>query len=448
MKKLSVLGGLGKSLSGSVKKILRMSIIDEKVVREIIRDIQRALLQADVNANFVLELSKKVEERSLKEKLPLGISRKEHVIKVLYEELTRSLGEKPTNVSIPETIQKPYFILLVGIQGSGKTTTSVKVARFYQKRGLKPVIICADTFRPGAFEQLKQLADKANIGVYGERNEKRPETIVHNALAKLKGEKNDLILIDTVGRHKEEQSLMNEMKKMTELLKPDEVILVIDGTIGQQAMRQARAFNEFTKVGSIIVTKLDGSAKGGGALSAAVATGAKIKFIGTGEKIDDLEQFIPPSFVGKLLGMGDLEGLLRRVKEVERDVSREKLKSLSKGKFTLRDLYEQMESMRRMGPLKKIWSMIPGGHSISDELIEVAEQKLDSWKIILQSMRKDELEEPKILNASRIRRIARGSGRNEKDVKELINQYNTVKKMMKSFKRRGATIYKKTHMPF
>ena len=311
---MSLLGSLGESLSGSVKKIFRFSIIDEKVVKEIIKDLQRALLQADVNANLVLELSKKVEERSLREKVPTGISRKEHIIKVLYEELTKFLGDKPVDITISP--EESHIIMLIGIQGSGKTTTGVKVTRFFQKRGLKTVIVCADTFRPGAYDQLKQLADTTNIKVYGDKNEKKSEVIISKALSKLKEEKIDLILVDTAGRHKDEQALMNQMERMHQLIKPNEVILVIDGTIGQQAMRQAKAFNELTKIGTIIVTKLDGSAKGGGALSAAAATGAKIKFIGTGEKIDDLEQFIPSNFVGKLLGMGDLEGLIKKVKEV------------------------------------------------------------------------------------------------------------------------------------
>ena len=443
---MSALGSLGKSLRESVKKILRLPIVDEKAVKVIIKDLQRALLQADVNANLVLDLSKKVEERCLKEKVPLGISRKEHIIKVLYEELTKFLGDKPVNVTI--NLGRAHTIMLVGIQGSGKTTSGVKVARFYLKRGLKTALICADTFRPGSFEQLKQLANTADIEVYGDKSEKNSSKIVSNALAKLKPEKRDLIIIDTAGRHKDEKDLMKEMRKMSDLIRPDETMLVIDGTIGQQAMMQAKAFNEFTKVGSIMVTKLDGSAKGGGALSAAVTTDAKIKFIGTGEKIDDLEQFVPANFVGKLLGMGDLDGLIKRVKEVESDISKEKIKGLTKGKFTLKDLYEQMEAVRRVGPLRKIWSMVPGGHEMPDEMIDIAEKKLDSWKVILQSMRKDEMEEPKILNTSRIKRVARGSGKSEKDVKELISQYQTVKKMMKSFKRRGSSILKKAHMPF
>jgi len=443
---LSTVEGLRKSLSDSVRKVLRLPIVDEKAIKELIKDLQRALLQADVNADFVLDLSSKVEERSLKEKLPVGISRREHVIKVLYEELTKFLGDKPVNVEI--THDKAHTIMLVGIQGSGKTTSSVKLARFHQKRNLKPTIICADTFRPGAFDQVKQLADKVEIKVYGDKKEKDTKKLISNVFKILKKENFDLIIVDTAGRHKDEKELMKEMKMMSDFIKPDEVTLVVDGTIGQQAMSQAKAFNELTDVGSIVVTKLDGSAKGGGALSAAVATGAKIKFIGTGEKIDDFEQFIPANFVGQLLGMGDLEGLLQRVKEAESEISRDKAKSILRGKFTLKDLYDQMESMRRMGPLKKIWSMMPGGYGVSDDMIDIAEEKLDSWKYILQSMRKDEMEEPKILNSSRIRRVARGSGKSEKEVKELINQYNAVKKMMKSFKRRGATNFKKMRMPF
>ena len=443
---MSAVEGLRKSLSDSVRKVLRLPIVDEKAIKELIKDLQRALLQADVNANFVLELSSKVEERCLKEKLPVGISRREHVIKVLYEELTKFLGDKPVNVEImPE---KAHTIMLVGIQGSGKTTSSVKLARFHQKRGIKPTIICADTFRPGAFDQVKQLADKVDIKVYGDKKEKDSKKLISNAFKILKKENFDLIIVDTAGRHKDEKELMKEMKMMSDFIKPNEVTLVVDGTIGQQAMSQAKAFNELTDVGSIIVTKLDGSAKGGGALSSAVTTDAKIKFIGTGEKIDDFEQFVPANFVGQLLGMGDLEGLLQRVKEAESEITRDKAKSILRGKFTLKDLLDQMESMRRMGPLKKIWSMMPGGYGVSDDMIDIAEEKLDSWKYILQSMRKDEMEEPKILNSSRIRRVARGSGKSEKEVKELINQYNAVKKMMKSFKRRGTTSLKKMRMPF
>jgi len=302
---------LGSSLTDAIKKIFRASVVDETAVKELVRDIQRALLQADVNVQLVLEISKRIEEQALKEKMPPGISRREHVIKVVYEELTRFVGEKPVPLDVEPGKRK--IIMLVGIQGSGKTTTAAKLARFYQKRGLKPALICADTYRPGAFAQLQQMAARANVPIFGDLKAKDPVKVVSEGL-KLFSDK-DLIIVDTAGRHKEEKDLIREMKTLEQKIKPDEVVMVIDGTIGQQALLQAKTFHEATPIGAILVTKLDGSARGGGALSAVAATGAPIKFIGTGEKIEDIESFIPSRFVGRLLGMGDLETLLEKVKD-------------------------------------------------------------------------------------------------------------------------------------
>jgi signal recognition particle subunit SRP54 len=430
---MSALEGLGKSLSNSVRRLMRLPIIDEKAIKELVKDLQRTLLTSDVNVDLVLNISKNVEERSIKETLPPGISRREHVIKVLYEEITKFLGDKPAKLSLDP--QKKHVIMLVGIQGSGKTTGSVKLARFYQKRGLKVAIICTDTYRPGAFEQLKQLADKTNVITFGMKNEKKPDKIAQKGLAQLKQEGFDIIIVDTAGRHKNERDLMDEMSRLSETIKPDEVMLVIDGTIGQQAALQASAFKQATEMGSIYVTKLDGSAKGGGALSAVSATDLKIKFIGTGEKIDDIEQFIPANFVGRLMGMGDIQTLIERVKEAELTIPKGKAKDILHGRFTLKDMYEQMEAIRKMGPLQKIWSMMPGGYNMPEDMLDIAENKLDSWRFIIQSMCKNEIENLKIIDSSRIRRIARGSGRSEKDVKELFSQYGSMKKMMKSMKR-------------
>jgi signal recognition particle subunit SRP54 len=439
---LSALESLGRSLNEAIKKIFRVTIVDEEAIKELIRDLQRSLLQADVNVNLVMEISEKIKERALKEPIPSGISKKEHIIEVLYEELTKFLGEKPAQVQIQPG--KTHVIMLVGIQGSGKTLTSVKIARFYQKRGMKVALICADTFRPGAFEQLKQLADIYAIPVHGDSNPigKSPESIIMDGLEKFKKAKYDVVLIDTAGRHKNEIDLMNEMKKLSEFIKPDEIMLVIDGTIGQQASIQAKAFKEYTGIGSIFVTKLDGSARGGGALSAVASTGAKIKFIGVGEKVDDIEVFDPESFVGRLLGIGDIKGLLNKVKEL-REQSLQKPKSLLEGKFTLKDMYDQMEALRKMGPLKRVLSMLPGSYNVPEELIEAAERKLDTWRVIIQSMRKEEIENPKIISSSRIKRIARGSGTSEKDIKELIHQYLMMKKLFKSIKRRHMFLPKK-----
>jgi len=424
---------LGSSLYEALKKVFRASVVDEATVKELVRDLQRALLQADVNVQLVLAISKQIEERALKEKVPSGISRREHVIKVVYEELTRFVGDKPVPIKMEPGRKK--IVMLVGIQGSGKTTHAAKLARYFQKRGLKPALICADTYRPGAFAQLQQLATRINVPVFGDSKAKDPLKVVNDGLKHFSDK--DFVIVDTAGRHKEEQELIREMKNLERHVKPDEVIMVIDGTIGQQALIQAKAFHEATPIGAIIVTKLDGSARGGGALSAVAATGAPIKFIGTGEKIEDIEPFIPSRFVGRLLGMGDLETLLEKVHDAEIKVPEKKAKAILSGKFTLTDMYEQFEAVKGMGPIKKIFKMLPGmSYDVPDEMLNTAEGRLEKWRVIIQSMRFEEKENPKILNSSRIRRVARGSGTSDKEVKELLKQYVMMRKMMKMFKRK------------
>ncbi|TMI22051.1 signal recognition particle protein [Candidatus Bathyarchaeota archaeon] len=430
-----VLETVGRSLTDAVRKMLRMPNVDEKAIKELVKDLQRTLLQADVNVELVLQLSKAVEDRSLKGQLPPGITRREHVVKVLYEEMTKFVGQDSAKVEVqPGLFRK---LMLVGIQGTGKTTSSVKLARFFQKRGLRVGIVGADTYRPGALEQLKQFAARVEIPVYGEPGNKKPEDIAKHGLEHYRKEKTDLVIIDTAGRHRNERDLMDEMKRIASAVKPDEIVLAIDATIGQQAITQARAFHEATPVGSVLLTKMDGSAKGGGALSAVAATGSKVKFIGTGERVEDLEQFVPTDFVGRLLGMGDLNALLEKVKEAEVQVPEAKVKAFMEGRFTLKDMYDQMENLRKMGPLRKVLQMIPGGVSLPEEQLGVAEEKMKSWRVIIQSMTKKELEEPRLVDSSRSKRIARGAGRPEREVRELVNQYFTMRKMMKQMKRRG-----------
>jgi signal recognition particle subunit SRP54 len=424
---------LGKNLYNAIRRVFRAPVVDEETVKQLARDIQRALLLADVNVKLVLEISKRIEDRSLKEKLPPGISRREHVTKVVYEELTRFLGEKPTPLKIKTG--KRNVLMLVGIQGSGKTTGSAKLARYFQKRGLKTALICTDTYRPGAYAQLQQLANQANVPIHGDPKQKNSTKIASEGLKKFSDW--DVIIIDTAGRHKDEKSLIQEMKSLEKAIKPDETILVVDGTIGQQAAIQAKAFDEATPIGSILVAKLDGSARGGGALSAVAATGAPIKFIGTGEKINDIEPFVPSRFVGRLLGMGDLETLLEKVREAEVSVPEKKMRAILSGKFTLTDMYEWFETMKTMGPFKRLLKMVPGlSYNIPDNIMETAQDHLEKWRVIIQSMTPEEREKPKILKSSRIRRIARGSGTTEKEVKELLQQYSNMKKMMKTLRRK------------
>jgi len=435
---------LGSSLHEALRKVFRAPVMDEKTVKELARDIQRALLQADVNVKLVLEISKRIEDRALKEKVPPGISRREHVTKVVYEELTRFLGEKPAPLKIEPGKRK--VLMLVGIQGSGKTTASAKLAKYFQKRGLKTALVCTDTYRPGAYAQLQQLAKRVNVPVYGDPKEKKSAKIALKGLKQFSD--HEVVMIDTAGRHKEEKSLIEEMKRLEKTIKPDEVILVVDGTIGQQAAVQAKAFHEATPIGSILVAKLDGSARGGGALSAVAAIGAPIRFISTGEKIGDMEPFVPSRFVGRLLGMGDLQSLIEKVREAEVKVPERKMRAFLSGRFTLTDMYEQFESMKSMGPLRHLLKMIPGmTYNIPEEMMEMAEDTLKKWRVIIQSMTPEEREKPKVLSSSRIRRVARGSGTKEKEVKELLERYNMLRKMMKTLRRKRFPFFGKKGLP-
>ncbi|MCS7373802.1 MAG: signal recognition particle protein Srp54 [archaeon GB-1845-036] len=432
-----VLENLTKSLGDAIRKVIRAPLVDRKVVKELIRDIQRALLQADVNVQLVLQLSQRIERRVFEEKLPPGITRRELLLKIVYDELVNLLGGEGKPQVIPSS-RKSYVIMLVGIQGSGKTTTAAKLALFYKKNGLKTALICADNYRPGAYAQLKQLGESIGVPVYGVQEKLDASEIARRGVEKFRREGYNIIIVDTAGRHKEEKTLIEEMKRIAEKVSPDEIMLVIDGTIGQQAMIQAKAFNEATKIGSIFITKLDGSARGGGALSAVAATGAPIKFIGVGEKVDEIEVFIPSRFVSRLLGMGDLETLVEKVKAAEIAPSEKAAERLMSGKFTLNDLLEQFKSLSKMGPLGKLLKLIPGfGISLPEGFEETSKDKLKKYMAIIQSMTPEERENPEIINRSRIKRIAIGSGTTVRDVRELLKQYRSMKKLIRQFKRKS-----------
>ncbi|AXV40239.1 signal recognition particle protein Srp54 [Methanobacterium sp. BAmetb5] len=427
-----MLGNLGKNLTKTMKKLAGMTIIDEEVVKEVIKDIQRALIQSDVNIKLVLNLSKTIEERALNEEPPKGVTAKEHVIKIVYDELVHLLGEKAEEVEIEK---KPYKILFVGLQGSGKTTSIGKMARYLQKKGFNPAIICTDTWRPAAYEQLRQLTESLNLPLYGDPDNKDALDLARKGLKEFK--KQDLIIVDTAGRHKEEKDLLDEMEQISAVVEPDEVMLVIDGTIGQQAKEQALAFSKTTKIGSIVITKLDGSAKGGGALSAVAEIGAPIKFIGTGERIEDLEVFDPERFISRLLGMGDIRTLIERAEEIEEDVDTEAMDAMLSGKFTLKDMYSQFEMMNKMGPMQQVMNMLPGmGNKLPKNASQVTEEKLGKYKILMDSMTEEELTHPEIIKQSRVKRIARGSGMRNEDVKELLKYYQVTKKAIKGFGKR------------
>ncbi|MHA2460945.1 MAG: signal recognition particle protein Srp54 [Candidatus Thorarchaeota archaeon] len=433
-----VLEGLGKSLNSALKKLFGASVIDEELVKELAKDIQRALLVADVDVSLVMAITERVQEQSLDETLPRGVSRREHIIRVVWDTLAFFLGEKP----VPLTINpgKSNLVMMIGIQGSGKTTTIGKLARYYQKRGIKTGVICADNFRPGAYSQLKQLAEKSNVPFWGDEGEKDAVKLAKKGFKDMKDKGVELILLDTSGRHREETGLIKEMKDISKSVKPQEIILVIDGTLGQQAGVQAGAFKQATAIGSIIVTKLDGGAKGGGALSAVAATQAPIKFIGTGEGMDAIETFNPTKFAGRLLGMSDIRGLVDKVREAQIEVDEDAAMRLMKGKFTLTDMMAQLKQLKKMGPIGKVMEMLGLQYKLPDNIAEVQEENLKRFEVIMHSMTKEELDEPKLIKSSRIKRIARGSGTSSKDVRELLKQYDQMKKMLKTMgksRRRG-----------
>ena len=425
---------LKTGLRAALKKIVNSSGIDESLIKELAKDIQRALLQSDVNVKLVFEITKNLEQRSLNETPPPGLSRKDHIVKILYEELAKLLGTERQFSFQPGKTNK---VLMLGIQGSGKTTITAKLSKFLTKQGYRVAVIGADTYRPGALAQLKTMCEKANIEVYGEENNKDSPQIVKNGLKHFENSSYDILVIDTAGRHKEEKDLLEEMTQISKVAQSDLALLVIDGTIGQQCYNQAEAFHKTVPVGGIIITKLDSSAKGGGALAAAAATGAEIMYIGTGERIDDLEKFSPTRFVGRLLGMGDIQALLDMAKRLETEGGEERLKRISHGKMNMEDFYYQIEEATKAGGLRSILENMPGfSGMVKEGQLEQQEERMEKWRYIIQSMTKQEKADPDILNASRIKRVARGSGRSEHDVKELLKAYKNSKDMMKASKGR------------
>jgi len=429
-----VLDNLKTNLRAAIKKIVSSSGVDEELIKELSKDVQRALLQSDVNVRLVLEITKKLEERSLNETPPPGLSRKDHIIKILYDELARLLGNETEFSFKPGRMNK---VLLLGIQGSGKTTITAKLAKFLIKQGYKAAVIGADAFRPGALVQLKTMCEKANVEVYGEENNKDSSQIVKNGLKHFENSNLDIVLIDTAGRHKEEKDLLDEMKQINKVADPDLALLVIDGTIGQQCFNQADAFHKIVQVGGIIITKLDSSAKGGGAIAASAATGAQIMYIGTGERIDDLEQFSPTRFVGRILGMGDVRAVLDLAKRLESEADDVRLKRISSGKMNMEDFFYQLEEVSKVGSLRGFLDNMPGlSGMVKDEQLDQMEGRIEKWRYIIQSMTNKEKADPDLLNSSRIKRIARGSGWPEHEVKELVKNYKNSKNMMKASKGR------------
>ncbi len=414
-----------------LEKIRGVDYIDEATLQELSREIQRTLLKADVPLDLVKSFTENAVKRIKEEKPPAGIPPREYLIYVLYEELVKLLGgEQPAEF---KPTKKPYIVLLLGVEGSGKTTTAAKLAKYLAKRGYKVGLVETDTIRPAAFDQLRQLAEKIGVPFYGERDGKDAVEIAKRGVHNFKNM--DVIIVDTAGRHRNEEALLKEVRAIYDAVSPDEVVLVIDATVGKMAAAQAEAFMKYLPIHSVIITKMDSTARGGGALAAVAKTGAKVKFIGVGEDVDEFEQFSPRKFVARVLGMGDLDTLLEKIKAVFEE--EEVLEEIESGRLDLLTFKKQIDSLLKLGPLSKVFQLLPGNLAakISEEQIELSQRNLKKWRAILSSMTLEELKNPEILNASRIRRIALGAGVAPKDVKEMLTVYENLRKMSKTLRR-------------
>jgi signal recognition particle subunit SRP54 len=419
---------LGQGIRKALARLTGAALVDEKTVRELTRELQRVLITNDVNVKLVFELTKKIEERALKEKPVAGLTGREHVVKVVYEELQKVLGGK-----FEPRVGKQK-ILLLGLYGQGKTTTISKLAKFYQSKGLKVGVIAGDVHRPAAFEQLKQLAEQVQCGFYGERGERDAVKVAREGervLAKF-----DVLILDSAGRSAFDDELVREIKAVNAAFKPDEKFLVVSADLGQVAGRQASEFNAAVGLTGVVITKMDGSGKGGGALSSVAVSGARVAFIGTGEKPTDFEAFDSTRFVAQLCGFPDLPSLVEKLKEASDEEIAER--ALEEGKLDYESFLAQMRAMRKMGPMKQVMQML-GLYDLPEELVGQSETKMKQFEAAVLSMTPFERTNPDAMkNKARQARVARGAGLKPDEVRELVNNFERANKMMKQFsKNRG-----------
>lgn len=434
---------LAERLRGFVGKVSAMVSFSDKEIEEIIKDLQRALLQADVDVDLVFGLSENVRKRARKEP-EAGVSKREYIIKLIYDELVEILGgkeetpvqkdgasfsvnafgakrEKGYAKQTNEIKLTPHRILLLGLFGCGKTSLAGKLAYFYKTHGLPVVMVGCDFSRPAAFEQLEQIAKKVNVPVINGKNLKEAE----KELAK---HKNKVIIIDSAGRDALDKKLVKEIKEIDKIFKPEEKYLVVPAELGQDARRQGEEFKKALNITGVVVTRMDATAKGGATLTACKIADAKVKFLGVGEKVQDLEKYIPDRFVSRLLGFGDLQSLLEKFK-----IKEEEAKKITEGELDLNIFYQQLVEMQKQGSIKKIVDMIPGFGQLKlpTDALDVSEEKMKKWKYIIDSMTPEEREKPEIIKSSRVERIAKGSGTKVQEVNELISNFKKMKKLTK-----------------
>mmetsp|Transcript_39301 Transcript_39301/g.62171 ORF Transcript_39301/g.62171 Transcript_39301/m.62171 type:complete len:488 (-) Transcript_39301:18-1481(-) len=429
-----VLQELSEKITKAFRNLNAHTTVGEDEMDVLLRDVCNALVQADVNVKLAMKLRQDVKTQIMLSEGQVGFNKRKLIQKAVFDSLSKMLdaGVTPYHPKKGTT----NIIMFVGMQGAGKTTSCTKYAAYYQKKGFKVALVCVDTFRAGAYDQLKQNAARARVRFYGSLVQRNPVILAQDAIKSLKAEGFDMIIIDTSGRHKQEESLFEEMKEIQAAIRPNDIIYVIDSTNGQMVHNQATAFRDAVPIGSIILTKMDGHAKGGGALSAIAVTQSPIIFLGIGEHYDEFEHFNPKTFVGKLLGLGDVEGLVDVMKQHGID-DKELYKKLAEKSFTIRDMYEQLEKVVKLGPMGKFLEMIPGFSTsdVGEGKQDYGNMRLKRFINIMDSMNDEELDSTnvkKTMTDERINRIARGSGRDKGYVFEFLRQFQRFDGMAKS----------------
>ncbi|HCY9191044.1 TPA: signal recognition particle protein [Staphylococcus aureus] len=426
--------GLSERLQATMQKMRGKGKLTEADIKIMMREVRLALLEADVNFKVVKEFIKTVSERALGSDVMQSLTPGQQVIKIVQDELTQLMGGENTSINMSN--KPPTVVMMVGLQGAGKTTTAGKLALLMRKKyNKKPMLVAADIYRPAAINQLQTVGKQIDIPVYSEGDQVKPQQIVTNALKHAKEEHLDFVIIDTAGRLHIDEALMNELKEVKDIAKPNEIMLVVDSMTGQDAVNVAESFDDQLDVTGVTLTKLDGDTRGGAALSIRSVTQKPIKFVGMSEKLDGLELFHPERMASRILGMGDVLSLIEKAQQ---DVDQEKAKDLEKkmreSSFTLDDFLEQLDQVKNLGPLDDIMKMIPGMNKMKGlDKLNMSEKQIDHIKAIIQSMTPAERNNPDTLNVSRKKRIAKGSGRSLQEVNRLMKQFNDMKKMMKQF---------------
>ena len=423
--------GLSEKLGSVFKKLKSRGKLSESDVKEAMREVKMALLEADVSYKVVKEFVANVTERAVGEEVLKSLTPGQQVIKIVNEELIKLMGEANSKINFPN--KPPCIIMMCGLQGSGKTTHAAKLAKYFKAQGNRPLLVACDVYRPAAIEQLKVVGARAEVSVF-EMGQIDPRKIVKEGIKYAKDYGHDLVILDTAGRLHIDEELMNELKDIKKIAEPNEIMLVVDAMIGQDAVKVASSFDEALGIDSVILTKLDSDTRGGAALSVLSVTGKPIKFVGMGEKLDEFEPFHPERMASRILGMGDVLTLIEKAQQTVDEKEAEKLAKKVKEKgFDLNDLLDQMKTIHKMGSMRSIMKLIPGANKVTDEQLEQSEVQLKKTEAIINSMTKAEREKPQIIDPKRKRRIAAGSGTQVSDVNNLLKQFDQMQKMMKQY---------------